>query len=301
VASADPSESPAPIELGNGPFDLPDPAAGLADLTSYVATLTVTFSGTSAGASVNATAEATMRVSPQGRELVIDRGSDGEATWRAEIGGTAYSKEGASPCATRPVVDGESLTELYEPAWLLAPLFGADEAGTEVVDDAPAHHYAFDRRALALPVVANASGDVWVAERDGHVVRYRMSLDAGPPYFGEGIEGTRSLEYEVSTVNEPLAIDLPSDCPVPLGIPPLPDATDVVRRPLLLSFNSRMSLARAVRTYPKLLRAERWKPSIRPAVTRSTALLAFRKGTSNLTVIMRRRSGTIDVQAVVAQ
>jgi hypothetical protein len=301
----DPSPSPSVVELtiefADGPFDLPDPTVGLADLSAYVATLSVSFDGSVAGTPVNTTGIATMRVTPGGRDLTVDRGPGGLATWRADLGEFAYAREGDGPCTARAAVEGESLADLFEPAAQLAPLVGAAEAGRERVDGVPTRHYTFDARSLFAPSAEGASGDVWVAESGGHVVRYRLSVDGGPEHFGGDATGTRVQEYQVSVPSKPRPVGLPADCPVPVDAPLLDDATDVIRRPGVLSFTSTMSIARATRAYAKRLKAAKWKATMPPDITRSTALMMFRKGKRDLTVIIRRRAGSIEVQIVGSQ
>jgi hypothetical protein len=300
-ASPSPSVVELTIEFADGPFDLPDPAVGLANLTSYVATLSVSFNGTVAGTPVNTTGLATMRVSPRGRDLTLEQGSDGLVTWRADIGGSTYVREGDGPCTARAAVEGESLADLFEPAAQLAPLIGAAEAGQERIDAVPTRRYTFDARSLFAPSATSASGDVWVAESGGHVVRYRLSVDGGPEYFGGEATGTRVHEYQVSVPSKPLAIELPDDCPLQVDAPLLDDATDVVRRPGMLSFASTISVARATQAYTRLLKAAKWKATMPPDVARSTAVMTFRKGKRGLIVIIRGRSGSIEIQVVATQ
>jgi hypothetical protein len=73
--------------------------------------------------------------------------------------------------------------------------------------------------------------------------------------------------------------------------PVLTGATDVVRRPGMLSFTSPMATARAARNYTRQLRDKGWKSAFPAEVTKSSALLGFRKGKRDITVVMRRRSG----------
>jgi hypothetical protein len=196
------------------------------------------------------------------------------------------------------VREGGSFAAWFEPAMQLAPLVGADDAGSETVDGIPVHRYAFDDRAVVLPFIMGASGEVSVAAPDGHVVRYRLRVDAGPPYFGAEVTGSRTLDYELSVPREPLAIRLPTDCPPPVDAPLLPDATQISRRPGVLTFHSELGLSKAAKAYAKLLKAQRWKADGQPVVTRSTALLAFRKGKVDLTIVMRRASGSTTVQVM---
>jgi hypothetical protein len=290
----------ATIEVGPGPFDLPDPTVALADLPTYIATLTASFDGTVAGAPSSGSSTATMRVSPAGRELTIEREPDGSSTWRADIDGFAFTKEGDEPCAVRAIGEGESIAEMYEPASQLGSITGAEEAGTERVGGVATSHYTFDERSLFLPYVARGSGDAWIAETDGHLVRYRQSLEVGPDVLGQDVTGTQTLEYELSIPKKAPAIELPADCPALIDAPVLAGATDVARVPGITSFTSKTSLAKAAKAYAKAMKAKGWKGSGKPDVTTSGVLMSFRKGKTDLTVIMRLESGSVDVRVVAA-
>lgn len=305
--SPTPAVSPAPsgvavtIEVADGPFDLLDPTVGLADRASYVASLTNAFAGTVSGEPFDASTTATMRVAPSGRELIIERGADGPTTWRAEVRGFSYAKEGDGPCIAGTVADGETLADLFEPAAELPPLFGASEAVSAPVEGAPAGRHTFDEASLVVPVPATVTGDVWIAESDGSVLRYRAQVEAGPEILGEGVIGTISFDYTLSTPERPPRISLPADCPPAVDAPVPSGATEVVRRPGILSFNSSTAIARASRSYTRQLRDEGWRTTFPAEVTRSTALLGFRKGKRDLTVVMRRQSGETRVHVAVTR
>jgi hypothetical protein len=279
------------FEVADGPFDLLDPTVGLADRESYVASLTNAFEGTVAGEPVSASTTATLQVAPHGRELTIERSPDGPTSWRAEVKGFSFSREGDGPCVAGLVVDGEALADLFEPAAELAPFFGASEAVSESVEGMPASRHSLDEASLVLAGPVSVTGDVWVAEDDGRVLRYQARVEAGPDILGEGVTGTRIVDYQLSTPEKPPAISLPDDCPLPVDAPVPDGATDVVRRPGMLSFGSPTAIARAARSYTRLLRDKGWKPTFPAEVTKSTALLGFRKGKRDITVVMRRRSG----------
>ena len=305
--SVAPAVSPAPagaeltFEVAGGPFDLLDPTIGLADQAGYVATLTTTFEGTVAGEPVSVSTTATLRVGPAGRELTLERAPDGPTSWRAELKGASYVKEGDGPCIAASTTVGGSLAQLSELAAELPPLFGASEAVSETVDDVPARRHTFDEASLLLATPAEASGDAWVAESDGRVLRYRSHVDAGPELLGDGVTGSRSVDYVLSTPERPPAIGLPADCPPMVDAPVLDDATDVVRRPGILAFRSTMAVAKAARSYTRQLRDKGWKPTFPAEVTKSTALLGFRKGKRDIAIVMGRRSGETRVHVAITR
>jgi hypothetical protein len=293
---ASPSPVPATIAFGDGPFDLPDPAAGLGDLSSYVGTLTVTFDGTSSGAPVSATSSAVMQVSGNDRALTIEPGAGAAAIVRADANDTAYSKTGDAACIAQPLVDGQGLADLYEPAAQLLPLFGAEDAGTEVVNGVASHHYTFDEHALGIASFATATGDVWIAEPGGYVVSYRLGVQAGSEYLGESTSGTRTIDYELTDPNVPAALNVPADCPQPVDAPLLPDATGVVSLPGMVSFTSGMSLKAATAFYARQLKSLGWTPTGSPGTSKSSAYLTFKRDGTALTVTIHATPGSTDVR-----
>jgi hypothetical protein len=301
----EPSDDSAPVDVivqfGDGPFDLTEPSVGLADLSNYVATLAVTFDGTRAGSPVGGSSSATMSVSPQGRQLTIDRGGDGPPTYKAEIAGASYAKEGDAPCTGRSTGGDAELAASYEPAAQLPAVIGVDEAGSETVNEIATHHYTFDRKSVVLLNLAAASGEVWVADDGGYVVRYNLSFDAGADQFGEDTTGTRTLHYELSVPNEPIVIEPPADCPPPVDAPLLADAANVLNRPGIVSFTSAMSVSDAVRFYTDELNADGWEQIALSNQTESNALLAFTKPSSTLTVLIGSQPDGISVRVLAAR
>ena len=54
---------------------------------------------------------------------------------------------------------------------------------------------------------------MWVAANGGYVVKYVLTTSHDPDYFGEGVEGELSWDYELTNVNQPVTMELPADCP----------------------------------------------------------------------------------------
>lgn len=289
------------LEFGDGPFDLIDPTVGLADLTDYVALLAITFDGTRAGSPLSVSTSTTMSVSPEGRQLTIERGTDGPTTYRSEIAGISYFKDGDAACSTASFDETNSLAASYEPAAELSAISGADDAATDTVNGIASRHYTFDRQSVAMLNLATASGEVWVADEGGFVVRYELSYDAGSDYFGEGTTGTRTIHYELSVPDEPIATALPADCAPPVDAPLLTDAIDVVSRPGILSFTSMTSLEDATTFYTTELAGRGWEPLMPQDASESTRLLSFTKPASTISVVMHSRSEGITVTVVIAR
>src|SRR6185436_12342831 len=220
-------------EYGPGPFDLPDTKAGLSGLSSYAANLVITFDGTRDGnAEKWSKAYAMVAMNnPQARQWTIEKSGDASDTssvFMAELNGLDYERRGDGFCTATVIPEENALADRLEPASFLTAVFGADEAGNETVNGTEANHYTFDQRALGENGLTESTGELWVAAQGSYVVKYLLTRKGNADYFGEGIEGTTTLDYELTGVGQPVTIALPDDCPPGLvDAPLLTDATEV--------------------------------------------------------------------------
>ena len=173
---------------------------------------------------------------------------------------------------------GDSLAERLEPAGFLTGVIGAEAAGSETVNGA-ADHYTFDERALGQLGLAKSTGELWVASNGGYIVRYKVATKGTAVYFGEGIEGTLTWDYELTGVNQPVAVELPKGCPAGMvNAPLLPGATAVRRVPGLLSYSTSTGLAAAAAFYQKQIPLLGWKLTGDPDVTGLHLCWIIRRG-----------------------
>lgn len=282
----------AELTFGSGPVNFPDTKAGLADLSSYKSTLTLSFDGTNAGQPQKWSKTYVMLTTqePAARQLAIEKTGDLsnlDPVFMAEMDGVDYERRGENSCSAEASVEGNSLAERMEPAGFLGGVIGAEEAGSETVNDVAASHYTFNERALGELSLAKSTGEMWVASDGGYVLKYLLITTGAADYFGEGIEGTLTWDYELTDVNQPLAITLPDDCPAGMvDAPLLPDATDVVRMPGLLTFGTVTSLTDAAAFYQEQLPGLGWTQAEEPAITNTSVLLDFSQDSKTLTVII---------------
>jgi hypothetical protein len=108
-------------------------------------------------------------------------------------------------------------------------LTGLEEDDSVSVNGIPSRHYRFDQFALGQEELTTASGEVWVAEESGIVLRYLLTQEGGVDYFGEGVQGRLSWTYDLTNLNKPVNTNLPADClpPVALAAPLPQDASSV--------------------------------------------------------------------------
>ncbi|MBZ0315485.1 MAG: hypothetical protein K8L91_03635 [Anaerolineae bacterium] len=289
-----PTATPVPIEIefGPGPFSLVTPTEGLATLTSYQATLTLTFDGMHDGQPQQWTRTYVMLVAPPARQISItSTGADTTQLYAAEVGGTLYEKRGEQDCMASAIETVGAFANRWEPAGFLTGVIGADEAGSETVNDVVTNHYTFDERALGL--FASSFGEMWVAAEGGYLMRYLLTTDGNPAYFGDATEGTVTWDYELTAINQPLVIELPSDCPIGMvDVPVPPDATDVVRAPGMTSYLTAATLTDAAAFAEAQFPAAGWTLTTPLAIADTAALLEFTLGDQLASVILLAQADT---------
>lgn len=322
-SGAPPAGAQADIVFGPGDFILEDTRAGLADLSSYKATLELSFEGFRDGRSELWSKTYVMFTTkePAARQLSIEKTGDLpdlDAVFMAEWDGVAYESRGETGC-NATVIDPENLlAETWEPAGFLTPLLGAEETSPETVNGVAAAHYTFDERAFGLSDIAQSTGDVWVASEGGYIVKYLLTTEGEADYFGEGAEGRLTWNYQLTDVNASLAIEIPADCPAGLVDAPLmPDATSTLNMPGVLAYHTASDLAEVAAFYQEQLPTLGWQLEGEPGpvitgthdLPVTTAVLPFSQGAQQLSVfislgedgsevfVLDTSSGTGDLQA----
>jgi len=291
---------PLPIEVvfGTGPFALPETTAGLAGLSSYKAALTLSFDGTQDGATRRWSKTYVMLAArePAARLVTIEKTgdlSDLVPVFMAEVDGAAYERLGKTTCTATVLDQSNSLAERLEPAGFLTGVIGADAAGSETVNGVAANHYTFDERALGQLGLTKSKGELWVSAVGGFIVRYKVAARANAVYFGAGIKGTLTWDYELTGAGQPVAIQLLTECPAGLvNAPLLPDATAVRRLPGLLSFSTASGVANAAAFYQKQIPLLGWKPVGTPFISDTLGLLDYAQGAKTMKLVITGTGGT---------
>lgn len=295
------------IVIGPGPLIYTDTQAGLAALSSYTAQLVVTFTGTRDGQAEQWTKTYVMLAAnaPPARQWTIETAGDAlnpGVVFLAELEGAAFERRGEEACTAAAIQKGSSLTDRLELASFLTGVIGADEAGTETINAVAAAHYTFDQRALGEDGLTESTGELWVAADGGYLVKYRLSSQGGADYFGEGIEGTLTLEYDLTAVNQPMTISLPDDCPPGLVTAPLlPDAANIVNVPGLLAYDTATDLAAATAFYQEQLPSLGWAADGEPAIAGTVTVLIFTRDEQRLTVRLSAEGGRTTVNVGAAR
>ena len=291
------------ITFGSGDLVIPDPQAGLAELSSYQATLTLAFDGTRDGQPETWSKSYVMLATnePPARQWAIET-SGGTSRILAEMDGMSYEKRGEDACLANTISENDPLTERLELASFLTSVVGADEAGSETVNDVAANHYTFDQLALGQQDLTESTGELWVASEGGYIVKYVLTTKANAEFFGEGMEGTLTWDYQVSDVNAPLVLTQPDDCPLGLvDAPTLPDASNVVNLGGMLAYETSSSVADVVAFYQEQLPALGWTLQGEPAITEANALLTYTMGAKTRTIIISSSETSTEVRVLVSK
>lgn len=268
------ASEPFEVMFGSGPFDLRSTTQGLSELASYRATLTVSFDGMSEGQPQQWARTYTLLVtqSPPARQLLIENPEDSSVqVYRAVVDNTYYERRDGNPCIAREIGSLGAVAESWEPASFLDSVIGADESGTETVNNVATNRYTFDEHAQGMLGSAESTGALWVASEGGYLVRYLLTTTAGPEYFGESTEGTLTWDYQLNDVNQPLVIAIPEDCPPPLlDLPIMPDAAGIVQTPGLTSYMTAATVREVAAFYEEQMSAQGAQPANPPLVTESS-------------------------------
>ncbi|MBZ0315933.1 MAG: hypothetical protein K8L91_05910 [Anaerolineae bacterium] len=272
------TSEPFEATFGPGPFNLMLPEAGLETLSSYRATLILTFDGTLDGQPAQWSRTYTMLVNETGRQLTIEKLDDGVASsvYMAEVSRTSYERRDENSCTANTVEFEGAFAAEWEPAGFLDSVIGAEEAGADTVNEVAANHYTFDESAQGALDIADSTGELWVASDGGYLLRYTLVTTGGADYFGAGVEGTLAWDYTLSDINQPLTIELPADCPPGiLDVPIMADAVDTAEFPGFTSYTTPSSIQDTVAFYQEQVSALGGQSDNPPTIADETALYGF--------------------------
>lgn len=303
AAGSSPDATPVDIVFGPGSFRLIDPAVGLTNLSSYKATLTISFSGTQAGQPSLWSHTYVMLASQDNTAHQITVESAGVSTppyFKAEMNGVSYELDGEKSCTGSTTGVGNSLLAEWEPAGFLSGLIGGEAAGSETVNGMASDKYTFDERALGETGFSQSTGQVWVASEKGFVVRYLLTTTAGADYFGQGIEGAQTWEYDLTDVNQPVTIDLPAGCPGGLVDAPLmPSPQNVRPLPGVTIYTTAGSIQDVFAFYQTQLPSLGWGSMGDPVADEAMGTAVFEKGDQQLVVIVTPAENGVEVRLLI--
>ncbi len=292
--------------MHNAPGLLGDPRVGLADLASYHASFHQEIVGTWDGEPLERHTHIELtRASGQSDFLQELQGTDEPAYYFRAIGTGPAAYRWNAADDTCQGTEGELFPEeVLEPAELLLPVSEATKLGPETINEIPAVHYQFDENALALSdPKPSITGDLWLAEEGGYLVKYTLNAAMPANTTGQGIETAQTWSYELSQVNAADSVALPVGCmPVPVDIPAMADATNVERISGWMDYETASSAAQVVDFYYQALPSLGWTAEGQEPTGELEVPVgsAFSKGDLSLSVnIDSADSGGLDVTILV--
>jgi len=232
-------------------------------------------------------------------------GTDETASYfRAILTGQAVYRWNTLDETCQGAAEGLLPGEILEPAELLLPIHQASKLGTETVNQIPAVHYRFDQNALSLTEPKpSVSGEIWLAEQGGYVVKYTLNAAQPAETTGVGLEVAQSWTYELSQVNTVESVALPQDCmPVPVDIPAMPDAKGVSRSSGMMEYTTASSPFEVVDFYYHHLDSLGWTAGQEePSGELKVPLgLSFYHGDQRLSInVDKADEGGLDVTLVI--
>jgi hypothetical protein len=294
---------PIDVIFGPGSFRLMDPTVGLSDLSSYQATLSLSFSGTQGGQSNQWSHTYVMLASQDNTAHQITIESTGGSPppfFKAEMNGVSYELLEKGDCIGSTLEVGSSLSATWEPAGFLSGLIGAEAVGSETINGFVSDKYTFDERALGEAGFTQSTGQVWVASDNGVVVRYLLTTTAGTDYFGAGIEGTQTWGYNLTNVNQLVAIDLPSNCPGGLVDAPLmPAALNIRQLAGVTIFSISGSIQDVFAFYHAQLPVLGWEVTGEPVTEDTMGVAIFIQSDQQLSVIVMPTENGVEVRLMM--
>ncbi|HEX9118028.1 MAG TPA: hypothetical protein VGA61_18320 [Anaerolineae bacterium] len=276
---------------------LPDPAVGLAGLKNYHATFRQDATGSLAGKPFES--HTTLELTRAGSQLDFTRrlqGTDQPAAYfrLLRLDGAVYRWQAADQ-ACQGASGAEAKGEIREPASLLLPVVQAGAPTSETINQVPSLHYHFDERGLPLADPRPAvSGDVWIAQEGGYVVRFVLNAAAPAQPDRQGAMAAQSWSYDLSPAGETGQIALPDDCAaVPADIPTVADAQEVARVNGLLTYTTASKAGDVLDFYFRALPAKGWSTGQKKSAgaVKLPVSLSFTKGDQELSLYLDSRAG----------
>jgi hypothetical protein len=220
-----------------------------------------------------------------------------------QIGDTTYmvtsDQNGQASCVSFSTADASQRLGkgLFSPK-SLGSLSDARYVGNETVNGISSKHFQYDDKAVALSGLSKVSGDVWVAADGGYVVKDNMHWEGNAGLFGSSATGTGTGQWlwELSEVNQPIAITPPENCGGAAGtIPVMPDAKEKSSVGDMVIYKTESTPAQVVDFYKQQMAAAGWKLEGEQTVTEGFATLTFTLDSKKAQVSITSQEGQTNV------
>jgi hypothetical protein len=295
---------------GNNGELLPLPLTGLDKLTHYKASLTVSTQEQTSSGSVDRNEQYSLSVWPAEDAIfeMIDSFDDANQPLKVTLGKVDQAGyflwNGDSGCqvtwASENIkIDATDLSPfLYE-------LESGTPAGDESVAGIETHAYQINFDSVGVQGI-QADGEIWLAASGGFLVKYHLVLTGDQALFGSDGKGSRTIDYELSEINNGTPVTYPGDClPVLTDIPASDDAQGIQRMPDDLSYISASTSDQLQAFYEKYFSSQGWvEESENDLATGEKDFLFTQKSTGRTADVFLKTQGStisVEVQNVEAQ
>ena len=226
-----------------------------------------------------------------------------------EIGDTSYimttDEQGAQECMA---FSGEGQVNSAAKG-LIAPgalggVSGAKYVGTDTVNGIRAKHYKYDEKAATLAGFGKVSGEIWVAEDGGYVVKDTLNWQGAAGLFGAGAKGAGSgtWTYQLQDVNKPLVIKPPEICEKGnVDVPVMADATEKARMGPMLTYKTAAKPKDVADFYIKAMAKAGWQPEGEPEIADEMSTLGFTKDGATVQITIMPADGKTQVMATTSK
>jgi hypothetical protein len=263
-----------------------DQRQGLDGLASYHMQAINEFTGEMDGKPQNSRLELTGDVTRASQTEFVEiiqpaSGGKNHVLLSGVVADASYSRIGDEKEPCKVVWDAE--TKAPPSLWpvdLLPAIQSAAKVGTETINTIQAVHYTLDNNSLGNPAAEKVTGDFWLAESGGYVVKFDLTMSGAEKNFGKGRSGTQKLTYELTRINANDDFVLPAGCqPVLMDIPVMPDATNLNRMPETIRYITVSDADSVMAFYKEKLTASGWKSgSAHPYGDNGQIVLFFKSG-----------------------
>jgi predicted small lipoprotein YifL len=279
-----PTATPEVLELANV-------TAGLGELDSYKASLSMAYSGIEDGgasSSILSIMEEVVKDPPAKRTIITGfsamfsgtgAASSDQSTGAAElieVGGKEYIKTDAF-CMQRTAENAPRSNTLLDPGSVIGDIRSAQFVGHETVNGIPTAHYKTNSNNASFLTYVSGSGDVWIAKQGGFVVKSTFdgnfkdnsgmfcnitNLSADETKIKcqpDQSEFNMKWNYEVTNINQPINIQVPENCGGAAGdIPMMADAQDAAVIGDMNTYSSPSAFEDVVAFYEKEMKSKGW-------------------------------------------
>ena len=283
---------------------LPEPSLGLDGLQSYHAVYAMTLQGTVDGKPYDRQShlETSFVTQSNDEQLLWQEQQTGSADifqQSLRLGSAVYTlSQDGQDCWGE--YDDQPVEAVPQPVSLLLPVSQASQVGTETVNGVTTLHYQFTQAGLSL--TASASGEVWLAQPGGYVVKYTLSIPGPANPTGSGAEIAETLSYDLTGINAIDQIALPAGCiPVLVDIPAMADAQDLYRSSGYMDYTTPSEAAQVIDFYNQSLPALGWT-LVEPPFSMSqpdSQTINYTHGDQDLTILLNKADGSLEVTALL--